>query len=618
MEMNRYIALMLLVLVTLVSCDGFLDRKPLTEPSSDTYLSSEEQIRSYVNGLYMALPCLTQYGTGVRSQEKDSDNILSEKYNPRINGEFTSFSGEKDWSEAYSNLRSVNWFFEYYRLPESDETEATASLRGEVHFLRAWWHFVLLKKFANVPVMDALWDGNATLEGLQIPASGRKDVALFILSDLEKAIGLLQGRSVSSGLRINRETALVMAMNVALYEGSWEKYHKDDGFAAEHPDPQMFFSKVMEYGDSLFAMMPPDMGLNTVETDPFGAVDGGEAFSHLFNQKDYSDVPEALFWKKYDVSQGVQHSLTSLLASGTVDSEAAAGLTKSLVDNYLYADGSFIVPSDPRFKDFNETFAGRDRRLYETVMSTGHKFRSTTMTRPMRVAEYMYPGDASDEEVAAHNATINPPRLGGDGNGRNITGYHTALGVDTTYVSSTFWDTGLVIVRYAEALLAYAEAAEELGQCTDEVLAKTIRPLRERAGVAWRTPMTDPSFTDYGYPLTPNMQEIRRERRSELALQGFRLDDILRWRGHEVLAGRRGRGAYFGNDGVLYRSFNRNDAAVMEVVRNIPVDSEGWMDPLKDKLPAGYGFRADRDYLLPIPPDELSLDHELKQNPNWE
>ena len=617
MKMNRYIALMLLVLVTLVSCDGFLDRKPLTEPSSDTYLSSEEQIRSYVNGLYMALPCLTQYGTGVRSQEKDSDNILSEKYNPRINGEFTSFSGEKDWSEAYSNLRSVNWFFEYYRLPESDETEATASLRGEVHFLRAWWHFVLLKKFANVPVMDALWDGNATLEGLQIPASGRKDVALFILSDLEKAIGLLQGRSVSSGLRINRETALVMAMNVALYEGSWEKYHKDDGFAAEHPDPQMFFSKVMEYGDSLFAMMPPDMGLNTVETDPFGAVDGGEAFSHLFNQKDYSHVPEALFWKKYDVSQGVQHSLTSLLASGTVDSEAAAGLTKSLVDNYLNADGSFIVPSDPRFKDFNETFAGRDRRLYETVMSTGHKFRSTTMTRPMRVAEYMYPGEASEEEVAAHNATIYPPRLGGDGNGRNITGYHTALGVDTTYVSSTFWDTGLVIVRYAEALLAYAEAADELGKCTDEVLAKTIRPLRERAGVAWRTPMTDPSFTDYGYPLTPNMQEIRRERRSELALQGFRLDDILRWRGHKVLAGRRGRGAYFGNDGVLYRSFNRNDAAVMEVVRNIPVDSEGWMDPLKDKLPAGYGFRPDRDYLLPIPPDELSLDHELKQNPNW-
>ena len=139
MKMNKYIILVLLALVSLVSCEGFLDRKPLTQPSSDTYLSSEDQIRSYVNGLYMALPCLTQYGTGVRSQEKDSDNIVSEKYNARINGELTSFSGEKDWAEAYSNLRSVNWFFEYYRLPESDENEVTASLRGDPEKIHCAW-----------------------------------------------------------------------------------------------------------------------------------------------------------------------------------------------------------------------------------------------------------------------------------------------------------------------------------------------------------------------------------------------------------------------------------------------------------------------------------------------
>lgn len=618
MKNSIYILAAFISALSLLSCEDFLNRRPLTEPSSDTYLSSEDQIRSYVNGLYITLPCLTQYGSGVRSQEKDSDNILSEKYNARINGEFTAFSGEKDWADSYTNLRNVNWFFEYYALPESSRTAAVASLCGEVRFLRAWWHFNLLKKFGNVPVMDGFWDGNATLAGLQIPATRRKEVAMYILSDLEEAAGLLQRREVSSGLRINREAALVMAMNVALYEGSWEKYHGNDEFAAEDADPEMFFSKVIEYGDSLFALMPCQVGLNTVGNDPFGALNGGEAFAHLFNQKDLSAVPEALFWKKYDVSQGVQHSLTTLLASGVVDSDAAAGLTKSLVDSYLNADGSFIDPSDPKFRDFNETFAGRDLRLYETVMSSGHKFRSATMTRPMKVAEYMYEGDASEEEVDRHNASIYPPRFRGDGNGRNITGYHTALGVDTTYVGSTFWDTGLVLIRYSEALLAYAEAAEELGICTDEVLGKTIRPLRERAGVEWRTPVHDPSFTDYGYPLTPNMQEIRRERRVELALQGFRLDDILRWRGHGVLVGHRGRGAYFGEDGVLYRSFNRNDASVMEMMRNIPVDSEGWIDPMKSRLPSGYGFRPDRDYLLPIPPDELSLDLELKQNPNWQ
>lgn len=605
MKTMKHILLMPFVAAVISGCAGFLDQPPLTQPNSDTYLSSEQQLYSYVNGLYIALPVLRQYGSGVRAVEKNSDNILSEAYDKRINGEYNEFSSHSDWTTAYQNLRDVNYFFEYYMVPENLENEDTESLRGEVFFLRAWWHFELLKKFGDVPVMDGFWDGNATLEGLQIPARDRKDVALNILDDLDAAMGLLHERSVYKGLRINKEAAFVLAMNVALYEGSWERYHADDEFAAENPDPEMFFGKVMDYGSRLFEIMPVSEGLNTVSNDPFNAGSGGEAFANLFNKKDYSAVPEALFWKKYDVGQGVQHSLTALLASGIVDNEAPAGLAKSLVDSYLNADGTFIDPSDPKFKDFNLTFEGRDARLSETVMSSGHKFRSVSMTMPMKVAEY--------EE----NAGINPPRLNGDANSRNITGYHTALGVDTTYVAATFWDTGLVLVRYAEALLAYAEAAEELGQCTSAVLDMTVRPLRERAGTAWKAPSEDPNFTDYGYALTPNMQEIRRERRTELALQGFRLDDIMRWRGHKVLAGKRGRGAYFGTDGVLYKSFDMSDSVVAEVISTIQVDDEGWMDPLKNRLPDGYGFRADRDYLLPVPPEDVALNERLDQNPNW-
>ena len=591
--------------LVIAGCSGFLNQLPLDSPSSDTFLSSESQVLSYVNGLYAALPSLGQYGCGVRSVEKNSDNIISEKYDPRINGELTAFGGESDWSAAYQNLRDINFFFHYYQVPQEAENDDLRSLCAEVHFLRAWWHFTLLKKFGNVPVMDGFWDGNATLEGLQIPATPRKDVALFILEDLEKAADGLHGRNRHSGLRICREAALAMAMNVALYEGSWEKYHAAGIFAAEDADPGLFFRKVLEYGDALFEIMPVSEGLNTVANDPFGALDGGDAYAHLFNQKDLSAVPEALFWKKYDLSQGLQHSLTVLLGAGVVDNEAAAGISKSLVDSYLYADGSFIDPDDRAFKDFNETFNGRDLRLRETVMSTGRKFRSSTISRPMKVDVYDPQGN------------VNPPRLGGDGNTRNLTGYHTALGVDTTYVSSSFWDTGLVIIRYPEALLAYAEAAEELGVCTDEILNITIRPLRERAGTAWKVPEKDPAFPDHGYPLSPNMQEIRRERRCELALQGFRLDDILRWKGHRLLEGQRGRGAYLGEDGILYRSFNMDDPQVRETIGMIPVDEEGWIDPLRDKLPSGYGFVPDRDYLMPVPPEDVNLNKELDQNPGW-
>ena len=125
------------VLMT-AGCEGFLDRLPVTEPNSDTYLSSVNQLYSYVNGLYISLPVLKQYGSGVRAVEKNSDNILSEAYDKRINGEYTEFSGYADWSAAYQNLRDVNYFFEYYDVPEAMESDDVKSLCGEVYFLRAW------------------------------------------------------------------------------------------------------------------------------------------------------------------------------------------------------------------------------------------------------------------------------------------------------------------------------------------------------------------------------------------------------------------------------------------------------------------------------------------------
>ena len=187
------------------------------------------------------------------------------------------------------------------------------------------------------------------------------------------------------------------------------------------------------------------------------------------------------------------------------------------------------------------------------------------------------------------------------------------MGIDTTYVSGQ-GETSTPMIRYAEALLAYAEAAEELGKCDATVLEKTIKPLRERAGVTYVAPSTiDPHFSDFGYAITANLQEIRRERRSELPLQGLRLDDLMRWRAHKLFQGQRGGGAYFGADGVLYKSIDPKN----ENLPTILVDNDDYLDPLKSVLPRGFQFNEGRDYLLPIPPSETSLNQELAQNPGW-
>jgi len=577
------------------SCSDFLDREPITKPEAGNFLTGAIQVENYINGLYMTLPSFSKFGLGVRSEEKNSDNIIAEKYDARLHGQNNQFSGASDWQTGYQNLRKVNYFFHNYKVPEAQENEDVLSLKGEAYFLRAYWHFDLLKKFGSIPVMDAFWDENATIAGLQIPAKTRNEVARFILSDLVEAKNLLHSRGKYSGIRINKEAAMVLAMNVALYEGTWEKYHSSDDFASSTNESNYFLGEVINWGNELFGC-----GIDLYKTGQ----NPGDAFAALFNSKDLSGMGEVLLWRKYSSDEGVFHDVNGNLKAGVVDSEGAAGITQSLVDNYLNADGTFIDPTNEKFKDFKETFEGRDPRLIQTVMNEGAKFASAITATPMHLEEY------TDEK----KNTISPPKLAGDGNTRSLTGYHIRLGIDTTFVSGN-GETALPIIRYAEGLLAYAEAAAELEMWSDDIANKTLKALRERAGVKYLAPAKDANFTDFGYTLTPVLQEIRRERRSELALQGFRLDDLMRWKADKLIVGKCGKGAYVGDESILFKSYSPDNQK--RIRERLTLDDNKWADPMAGTLPSGYQFHADRDYLLPIPPSELELNKKLKQNPKW-
>ena len=577
------------------SCSDFLDREPITKPEAGNFLTGAIQVENYINGLYMTLPSFSKFGLGVRSEEKNSDNIIAEKYDARLHGQNNQFSGASDWQTGYQNLRKVNYFFHNYKVPEAQENEDVLSLKGEAYFLRAYWHFDLLKKFGSIPVMDAFWDENATIAGLQIPAKTRNEVARFILSDLVEAKNLLHSRGKYSGIRINKEAAMVLAMNVALYEGTWEKYHSSDDFASSTNESNYFLGEVINWGNELFGC-----GIDLYKTGQ----NPGDAFAALFNSKDLSGMGEVLLWRKYSSDEGVFHDVNGNLKAGVVDSEGAAGITQSLVDNYLNADGTFIDPTNEKFKDFKETFEGRDPRLIQTVMNEGAKFASAITATPMHLEEY------TDEK----KNTISPPKLAGDGNTRSLTGYHIRLGIDTTFVSGN-GETALPIIRYAEGLLAYAEAAAELEMWSDDIANNTLKALRERAGVKYLAPAKDANFTDFGYTLTPVLQEIRRERRSELALQGFRLDDLMRWKADKLIVGKRGKGAYVGDESILFKSYSPDNQK--RIRERLTLDDNKWADPMAGTLPSGYQFHADRDYLLPIPPSELELNKKLKQNPKW-
>ncbi len=593
------------------SCNDFLDREPITQPNSESFLNSEQQIASYVDGLYTLIPRLAPYSTGIHALEINSDNVIGSEYNKRIAGEYTVNSAELDWQAGYEALRNANYFFANNLMTEDEWTDEIRSYVGEVYFFRAYWHYYLLTRFGNVPLMTAFWDNNATVAGLQIPQTPRNEVAKFILSDLDKAYELLFARSQYKGLRLSKEAALIFAMRVALYEGTWEKYHARDAFASLNDESMYFLERVMYYGDTLFESHP-DITLNSASDDSTA-----EKFGEIFRADDLSSISEAVFWKKYSLEDGITHYFQSLLTGGTtIDNNNQGGVSLSLVNSYLNADGTVYDYRSENNKDFNMMFEGRDPRLLQTIMNTGDDFRSLDdETKKLVVKEYVEPtgSDVNYREV--------PPQLNADGGSKNTTGFHVRLSLNPKYDPgvNTMSQTAVIYIRYAEALLAYAEAAAELGLYTAAVGDKTIKLLRERAGVEYSSSFVNDEVAqqtapDYGYSITPDLREIRRERRVELALQDFRLDDLMRWSAHNLLKGQRGRGAYFGEDGILYKSFSASDITTKILT---PVDDEGWLDPLRDILPAGYNFNEGRDYLLPIPTSELQFNKTLEQNPGW-
>ena len=169
-------------------------------------------------------------------------------------------------------------------------------------------------------------------------------------------------------------------------------------------------------------------------------------------------------------------------------------------------------------------------------------------------------------------------------------------------------DIGYIYFRYAEALLIYAEAKGELGTLTQNDVDMTINQLRDRVGMPHLvlgaiTP--DPNWPNYGSPLPDYLYEIRRERVVELFGEGFRFDDLMRWRAHTLYIGTRPIGTTYTADiEAEYPGLLSND--------------EGFIDPFRNYLNGGvYGFNPERDYLLPLPTNELTVNKQLTQNPGW-
>ncbi|MCD2425214.1 RagB/SusD family nutrient uptake outer membrane protein [Niabella pedocola] len=592
--MNKNILIRLLLIVTVVaSCnDKFMDRYPLDQITDQSYWKTEQDLQLYNNAVYPLY--ITGYTTGfadgtlqpwgvnaakVVYGDVITDNAAPNTYSRVSNNEFIGYtsggSGSNGWN--FDNIRKLNFFLENYKRTNLPE-DVQHVYAGEIYFFKAWDYFEKVKLFGDVPWLDKTLNETAPeLFGARTP---RAQVMDSVMRLLDSAISWLPVKGTQKAGRINKDVALHLKTRIGLHEGTFRKYHGIAGGEKFLRAAVSAAEKLMAGGYAIYKI--PNVA------DPY---------NQLFAQYSYAGNPEIILWKEYSETLQLGAAFSRYFAQNL---RHQFGVTRNLVDEYLCTDGKPVSNStvfnaaDRGF--MTKEFTNRDPRLAQTVAQYG-KYENQTGVQGTSNAPY--------------------PNIPGLSGNKCPTGYRLAkwfLNDPKDWDRVTNGMQAAIMFRYAETLLNYAEAKFELGECDQTVIDQTINTLRDRVGMPHldvsmipADAELDQAYSTYcGYVPQPLLREIRRERRVELAFEGFRWDDLMRWK-----AGR------FLEIPVLGMKFVQTEFPKLVPGKDIYLNAAGYIEPYQKTLPTPNRKFDARQYYFPIPIEDLVLNKSLTQNPGW-
>ena len=556
------------------------DLDPKEGTTDASYWRSVDDLMYYANGLYMIDPPTT-FG------DHNSDNMLHLNYNKTLFDEVVipTSSEEQGSGWEWRTIRECNYFMKRYHTVVGGEEEINKYV-AEVRFFRAQDYFRRIKGFGDVPWYDTDLQTNDK-ELLYKARDPRGFVLGKIIEDLEFAIEWLPSLEKASQDRLHTDVARALLARVCLHEGTFRKYNplKDEWDAD---------ALIRKAADNALAIM------NTGRYQIVRGTDEGCGqlayegyplhYSNQFIQDDLWGNKEAILAIRYvdNVSpMGNFHGYLSMMPQ--------RGLSKDLIESFLCKDGLPIGVSELYQGDntLEEEIANRDPRLYQ-VIDNPHKPYYVQNGEP--VQNQGFPVNAWDAVT-----------------GYRFVKYMPARPEYQEIMQEMFDFFGF---RYGEVLMIYAEAKAELGECTQEVLDKTINVLRDRIDMGHLTinPVMDPHPIDYGYEVSPLLYEIRRERRIELLGDVSRFDDIMRWnavklfQNPKTMLGLRITPDMMALDPMLMtkETYELDKKLYLRIYPNKAMD-----DPSRTWEP------NDKRYLKPIPIEELTLNKNLEQNPGW-
>lgn len=598
---KRHIFLGLALMLSLNACYD-LDKEPEGVLSTATPFTSTGEMRNYLDQFYETAVRGQGFaaggGSGIAGNDVNSDNMASSSVNSRLAGE-TALSSASALSD-YTRIRNINFFLNNLDNCTEKGSATYNQYVGEGYYFRAWYYYQMFINYGPLSWVETPLD--PSIEALKLPRESRTVIADHILADLDKAISYLGEKNNSSSMRIHKDVARALKSEVALFEGTWEKYHKAENNAFY--DKSVTDEKIKNYFTQAAAAAKEVMDRGVWRI--YNTGNPLNDYRQLFQIADLSSNSEVLWFKMYDGDQ-IGNNVNRYLNMGG----GSAGVTASLVDDYLTIDGRpFIGEEQIEAKKVwgNELLPTvRDPRLAQTVCIPGQVLRPD-------------------------QGGYTLPPLVASGYHQNTTGYSLLKHVQIDYTGNLDAEfkgaTPAIQFRYADVLLNYAEALAELdGKGNADKIINALQPLRDRAGMPAvdfdREYNQDPDYPFNG--LDKYIQAVRRERRIEKACEGRRLEDILRWAAaDELIVGKWAKGALFvGSNLEEYEGYSalKYDQAADNnfYLTGKPGDALRYIIPVNpNNYPNGWQFKLDRNYLLPIQQRMITLTENLwEQNPGW-
>nr|WP_294870894.1 RagB/SusD family nutrient uptake outer membrane protein [uncultured Pedobacter sp.] len=469
------------------------------------------------------------------------------------------------WTDSYGYIRSSN------NIIEKGSTSTDAEIKryvAEAKFFRAWYYWKLLRLYGGVPLITKVLATDDP--ALFTPRSSRTETVDFILKDLQEAKADLPLQSALASVDVGRITqgaTLALTARVALFEGTWGKF-RADGNATKYIDAAIAASREII-----------NSGTYGLYTDK-----GVQSYRYLFLE-DGDDSRESILDRRY-ARNILGHDIPYQYDGNGYNP------TRKMVDLYLDKNGLPITAPGTVFKGYGtfvSEFQDRDPRMTMTMI---------------------IPGTLTNRVFFPVTKIANWP----DKPQRNFnTGYilYKYMSEDPLANNSgqngdaSIFDFDRHLIRYAEVLLIYAEAVfEKAGAISDGDLDLSINKLRDRAGM--------PHLTNtFVAANNLNMRnEIRRERTVELTLEGFRYDDLRRWKTAETELPQDVKGIKITGSEWAEKTPYSDPSYLSKV------DANGFLIAEKSRK-----FDPNKDYLQPLPTKEVAFyqanGHKLEQNPGW-